>query len=199
MGIFPVLRGRRRGCKAFWRCDRCLGNAGFFRVFAPGGGFCGVEITFGRTGVSGPFASSSSFARPASLSIDPCGLISAEDLAEVGEFETEYQEGGGSRYCVWQEGFESGGNGFGFSVGVRDSQGIDAVRDIGGGVDPTEVNQRPAVKTEDPVSGDCMLAVKISDSSRIDVTVLGEDGDGDSCGLAEVIAGMVEPRLPELP
>ncbi|WP_232284056.1 DUF3558 family protein [Saccharomonospora glauca] len=141
----------------------------------------------------------SSSAKPSSSSIDPCELVSAEDLADVGEFETEYQEGGGSRYCVWQEGFESGGNGFSFSVGVRDSQGIDAVRDIGGGVDPTEVNQRPAVKTEDPVSGDCMLAVKVSDSSRIDVTVLGEDGDGDSCGLAEVIAGMVEPRLPELP
>ena len=173
-----------------------LGSSGCSRQEA---GFAEPQSPSGAPGVSSPLASASSPAHPASLSIDPCELVSAEDLADVGEFETEYQEGGGSRYCVWQEGFESGGNGFSFSVGVRDSQGIDAVRDIGGGVDPTEVNQRPAVKTEDPVSGDCMLAVKVSDSSRIDVTVLGEDGDGDSCGLAEVIAGMVEPRLPELP
>jgi len=61
------------------------------------------------------------------------------------------------------------------------------------------VNQRPAVTTEDPKTGDCTLAVEISDSSRIDVTILGEDGAGDSCGIAEVIAGLVEPHLPEIP
>jgi hypothetical protein len=60
------------------------------------------------------------------------------------------------------------------------------------------VNQRPAVTTEDPKSGDCTLAVEVSDSSRVDVTVLGEDGDGDSCGIAKVIAEIFEPRLPEL-
>jgi hypothetical protein len=139
-----------------------------------------------------------STAEPNTTTLDPCALITAEELAEVGDFESEYKEGGGARYCVWQEGFESGGSGFSFSVGVRDSQGIDTVNDIGGGVHPTAVNQRPAVTTEDPKSGDCTLAVEVSDSSRVDVTVLGEDGDGDSCGIAKVIAEIFEPRLPEL-
>lgn len=152
------------------------------------------SVSLGETQTTVP-----SSEKPSSSSIDPCELLSAEDLAEVGKFETENKEGGGARYCVWQEGFESGGTGFSFSVGVRDSQGIESVNDIGGGVDPTEVNQRPAVKTEDPVTGDCTLAVKISDSSRVDVTILGEDGAGDSCGLAKVIADLIEPRLPELP
>ena len=141
----------------------------------------------------------SSSAKPSSSLIDPCELLSEEDLAEVGKFKSEYKEGGGARYCVWQEDFESSGSGFSFSVGVRDFQGIDAVNDIGGGVNPTEVNQRPAVTTEDPKTGDCTLAVEISDSSRIDVTILGEDGAGDSCEIAEVIAGLVEPHLPEIP
>ncbi|WP_085978115.1 DUF3558 domain-containing protein [Saccharomonospora glauca] len=132
---------------------------------------------------------------PASLSIDPCELLTADDLAEVGEFEKEYMEGGGARSCRWQETFESGGNGFTFGLSVRDAQGIDTVKDIGNGLKQDEVNQRPTVSTQDPMSGDCTLALKLSDSSRVDVTVLGEGG----CEIAEVIAGMVEPRLPELP
>lgn len=142
---------------------------------------------------------SSSVPEPDSSSIDPCGLLSEEDLAEVGKFESEYQEGGGARYCVWREGFEYGGGGFTFSVGVRDAQGINDINDIGGGVEQIKVNQRPAAKTEDPKTGDCMLAVMIGESSRVDVTILGEDGGGDSCGIAEVIAGLVEPHLPEIP
>lgn len=130
-----------------------------------------------------------------SSSIDPCELISANDLAEVGKFESEHKEGGGARSCYWQNSFEDGGDGFTFAVSVRDSQGIETVNDNGGGIQSTEVNQRPAVSTEDPKFGDCTFAMKIDDSSRVDITVT----DEGACEIAEVIAGMVEPRLPELP
>ncbi len=146
---------------------------------------------------SGPATTSS--VEPASLSVDPCELLTADDLAEVGEFETEYKEGGGARSCQWQNSSSGNGDVFTFGLSVRDSQGIDTVNDIGNGLEHVEVNQRPAVSTQDPVSGDCTLALEIDASSRVDVTVLGEgDGLDDSCEIAEVIAGMMEPRLPDV-
>lgn len=132
---------------------------------------------------------------PASVSIDPCGLLSTEDLAEVGKFESEYSEDGSARSCYWQRSAVGGGDVFTFVLSVRDGQNIESVNDNGSGVHAEEVNQRPAVSTEDPRLGDCTFAMKIDDSSRVDVTVTGEDG----CEIARVIAGMVEPRLPEMP
>ncbi|TLW93872.1 DUF3558 domain-containing protein [Saccharomonospora piscinae] len=132
---------------------------------------------------------------PVSASIDPCELISAADLADIGKFESEYREGGAARSCYWGHSFENGGDGFGFGVSVRDAQTIESVNDNGGGLQSADINQRPAVSTEDPNSGDCTFAMKIDDLSRVDVTVTGEDG----CEIAEVIAGLVEPRLPDIP
>ncbi|OQO93233.1 hypothetical protein B1813_12015 [Saccharomonospora piscinae] len=134
-----------------------------------------------------------------SASIDPCELISVVDLADVGEFDSEYKEGGGARSCFWQADFESGSGGFTFTVGVRDSQGIDTVNDIGNGVKQREVNQRAAVSTQDPASGDCVMALRLDDSSRVDVTVLGGSEVNNSCEIAEIISGILEPRLPEVP
>nr|WP_245266957.1 DUF3558 family protein [Saccharomonospora piscinae] len=133
-----------------------------------------------------------------STSIDPCELISTADLADVGEFDSEYKEGGGARACFWQADFDSGAGGFTFTVGVRDSQGIDTVNDIGDGVKQEEVNQRAAVSTHDPASGDCMMALELDAFSRVDVTVLGGREVSDSCEIAEIISGILEPRLPEV-
>ncbi|MEY7971284.1 DUF3558 family protein [Saccharomonospora xinjiangensis] len=153
---------------------------------------------------SGPETSSSSVSSPpptsssVSSSIDPCSLLAAEDLAEVGKFDPEYKEGGGARSCYWQSGFEDGGDGFAFAVSVRDAQAIDTLKDNGGGVHPEKVNQRPAAATKDPKFGDCTFAMKIDASSRVDITVAGEDGSDAACEAARAIANMVEPRLPNL-
>ncbi|MER7116965.1 DUF3558 domain-containing protein [Saccharomonospora azurea] len=134
---------------------------------------------------------------PASSSIDPCDLLSKEDLADAGTFSSEYKEGGGARSCYWQQSATGGGDVFTFILSIRDGQGIDSVKDIGNGIEQTEVNQRPAVSTQDPKSGDCVLALQIGDSSRVDVTVLGEgNGLDGSCDIAEEIAGRFEAKLP---
>lgn len=154
---------------------------------SPGGSSGGVQTTSANP--SGQL----------SLSIDPCELVSEEDLVEVGKFEKEYEEAAGARTCYWQHTFENGGDGFGFAVGVRDSQSIETVNDNGSGVHSDEVNQRPAVWTVDPKFDDCVFAMKVDEVSRVDITVSGDSESNDSCEVAEVIAGMVEPRLPELP
>lgn len=134
-----------------------------------------------------------------SRSIDPCNLLAAEDLAEAGKFESKYEEQGSARSCFWQKDFDGGNDTLTFILSVRDSQGIDVLNDIGGGVVEEDINQRPAKSTEDPNSGDCVLALKLDRNSRIDVTVLGEEGRNDSCEVAKGISGIFEPRLPAIP
>jgi hypothetical protein len=142
---------------------------------------------------------SSTPALSVSSSIDPCDLLLAEDLAEVGEFESTYKEQGGARSCHWQKSAKGGGDGFAFAVSVRDSQSIETVNDNGSGIHEDEVNQRPSVWTVDTQFDDCTFAMKIDEMSRVDVTVPGDPDSNDSCEVAKVIAGMIEPNLPEIP
>ncbi|MEY7971287.1 DUF3558 family protein [Saccharomonospora xinjiangensis] len=138
-------------------------------------------------------------AQSVSLSIDPCSLLTADDLAGAGKFESRYEEQGSARSCFWQKDFNGENDTFTFILSVRDSQGIDVLNDIGGGVVKEDVNKRPATSTEDPESGDCVLALKLDINARIDVTVLGEEGRNDSCEVAQGISRIFEPRLPEIP
>ncbi len=130
-------------------------------------------------------------------SLEPCDLLSAEDLAEAGKFESRYEEGGGARSCYWKNSFENGGDGFTFTVSVRDLQSIEQMNDLGAGVQQTEVNQRPAAISKNAEFGSCTVGMKLDDVSRVDVGVPRTEED-DACEIAEVIAGLVEPYLPEI-
>ncbi|MEY7973946.1 DUF3558 domain-containing protein [Saccharomonospora xinjiangensis] len=133
-----------------------------------------------------------------SSSIDPCALLSASDLSDAGEFQSEYSDDGSARSCYWQRSAVGGGEVFTFALSVRDTQGIDTMNDYGGGITEDVINHRPVAVAKDPGNGDCTLAMKIGDSSRVDVTILDKGGEDDACQVAEVIAEMVEPRLPEI-
>ncbi|MEY7971288.1 DUF3558 domain-containing protein [Saccharomonospora xinjiangensis] len=133
-----------------------------------------------------------------SASLHPCDLLSAEDLIEVGKFDSKYKEGGGARSCYWQRNFENGGDGFLFTVSVRDAQSLETLRDDDEEFQQTEVNQRPAASSKDPEFGDCTFAMKIDGSSRVDINVAGDDRSDAACDVARAIANLVEPRLPDL-
>ncbi|TLW90359.1 DUF3558 domain-containing protein [Saccharomonospora piscinae] len=151
------------------------------------------------TSSSGTTTTGLSSAAPVSASIDPCDLLSSEDLAEAGNFEPKYDEGGGARSCYWQRSGADGGDGFTFAVNVRDAQSVDTVKDLGAGLVNLEVNERPAVISKKPKFGDCTLALKLDEQSRVDVAIPGEDETDEACEVAETIAGMIEPRLPGIP
>ena len=135
---------------------------------------------------------------PISSSLEPCDLLSAKDLAEAGKFKTKYKEQGGARSCYWQSDFEQGGDGFTFAVSLRDAQSVDTLNDLGAGVQRTEVNQRPAAVSKNAEFRSYTVAMKLDDVSRVDVSVPRTEED-DACEIAEVIAGLVEPHLPEIP
>nr|WP_081191155.1 DUF3558 domain-containing protein [Saccharomonospora piscinae] len=132
--------------------------------------------------------------------IDPCELVSAEDIAQYGIFESEAKQLGSARSCFWQRSPEGRQGVSTFSLNVRDRESIDAVKDVGGGLVAGEVNERPAVVAENPSSGSCTVAVKLDETSRIDITITTPpDRDEGSCQFGQDVAYLVEPRLPELP
>lgn len=136
-------------------------------------------------------------ADPISSTLQPCDLLSSEDLAEAGKFKPRYEEGGGARSCFWKNSLESGGDGFTFAVSLRDAQSIEQLNDNGAGVQRIEVNQRPAAVSENAKFRSCTVAMKLDDASRVDVAVPSTEKD-DACEIAKVIAGLVEPHLPEI-
>lgn len=135
-----------------------------------------------------------------SISIDPCEILSSEDLASYGKFESKQRTLGGARSCLWQRSIEGSQGVATFSLNVRDAQSIETVNDVGGGVLEGEVNGRPAAVAENPHSGSCTVAMKIDDNSRIDVTITTPPNrDEGSCQFGEEVAYLIEPRLPAIP
>ncbi len=147
-----------------------------------------------------PGLSNETSVAPVSQSIEPCELLSVNDLVGYGDFsEGEYEEVGGARTCYWQLSSKGGVEGFIVSLNVRDAQNVDSVNDVGGGIDEYDVDGRAAARVSNPRFGDCTIALAIDSQSRVDVVVNGLSSVDESCPVAEEVAGMVEPRLPELP
>lgn len=135
-----------------------------------------------------------------SLSVDPCELTSVEDLNAYGEFiNVGPREAGGARSCVFQRSSRGGNQGFVVALNVRDAQSLDTVADVGGGVTKTDVNGRAAARSANPDLGDCTFAMEIDEQSRIDVSVNGLSSIEDTCPIAEGVAHLIEPRLPQVP
>ncbi|WP_247648659.1 DUF3558 domain-containing protein [Saccharomonospora xinjiangensis] len=140
-------------------------------------------------------------AEPLSELVDPCAVIQHEkDLKEYGEFAPRQESSkdmAGARACSWkrkkQDPLEDT---LIIGLAVRDKQSVDAIADVGGGINAGEINGRTAAEAPDPTSGGCTLAIAIDDGSRIDVNVLSEDVN-DACDVARDIAYLIEPRLPK--
>ncbi|MFI9449454.1 DUF3558 family protein [Amycolatopsis sp. NPDC052450] len=131
-----------------------------------------------------------------SASIDPCSVIGAADLASIGPFEAPVpSNGGGARGCEFTKDSQTAADSVTVSVNVRDKQGVDSVVDGGNGKTTGNVNGRKAVLVPKP-PGSCLMALEISASARVDLVVVSTDPE-KSCGMAEKIADIVEPKLPK--
>ncbi|EHR59914.1 hypothetical protein SaccyDRAFT_1001 [Saccharomonospora cyanea NA-134] len=102
-----------------------------------------------------------------------------------------------ARVCSWQkEKQDPLEDGLVIGLAVRDAQSIDALTDVGGGVNAGSINGRKAAEAPNPSMGGCTLAVAIDDDSRIDVNVATEEVNA-ACDVAREVAYLVEPRLPK--
>ncbi|WP_082245309.1 DUF3558 family protein [Saccharomonospora azurea] len=135
-------------------------------------------------------------------SIDLCSLLTESDLAEYGTFDgPEERELRGYAVCSWADEKASASD---MEAPLIDlmfigDRGAADVVDLGDGLQngKTENTGRELVKTSgvDSVTGApvCVIAMSVSDGSRLDVTV---GRTADPCDLAGQLVELVDPKLP---
>ncbi|WP_189209240.1 MULTISPECIES: DUF3558 domain-containing protein [Actinokineospora] len=127
--------------------------------------------------------------------VEPCDLLTAAGqsaMAVTGEGQS--RKVGSARYCEWRVRKGSVRDSYTISVGVWEGLSIDgAVSERP--VRPLRVNSRAAVEGIGVQGGSCFVALAVTDSSRVDAAVVGDDGE-KLCPLALELAELVEPELP---
>ncbi|PXY34947.1 hypothetical protein BAY59_05555 [Prauserella coralliicola] len=161
----------------------------------------GSAEPMGETPTSQPQSSSSSSTSSqdddgtSASSLDPCTLLTKDDISSVATFEDAKEtEMGGARGCDFYPVRTDASDLPSIGVAVRESQSVDSVNDEGLGINTGDLNGRDLAQV--PTPGGCIIAMAVGDSSRVDVTVTGLDTE-KSCDLAGQVAEIVEPKLPE--
>jgi predicted small lipoprotein YifL len=129
--------------------------------------------------------------------LDPCSLLGAAELGELGTFsEGVPNELGGARGCDFAKQSKSASeDSVGVTVAVRDAQGVAEVIDLGNGKQTGTVGEgRDAVRTS--ANGTCLIALAVTETSRVDVGAV-TTSDEKACEIADAVAAIVEPKLPE--
>jgi hypothetical protein len=123
--------------------------------------------------------------------LEPCDLLTAEELTALGLPSEPFEEGelGPARRCQWQA---SGGNGL--DVAVMDDLGIDEVQSENT-PRPLTIGSHDAAEY-DGVLGTCVVAMAVTDSSRVDVLGTAGGDMNKACDVANQAAKLVEPKLP---
>jgi hypothetical protein len=129
-------------------------------------------------------------------SIQPCDLLSS-DIA------SQYQLGSptpgnesGARTCARHNITANNGDGYVVGVGIRDSQGINDVNPGGFTVTTDNIRSHPGRQLQSTQSGSCIIAIGVTNSSRVDVTVNAGTDPIQGCQLANQFAKLIEPNLP---
>lgn len=133
---------------------------------------------------------------PSLADIDPCSLLSSDELSSLGNFpEGKPENVGSARTCGFKkERQKTTDPGLDLGVNIREEQGIGDAQDMGMGIDRTEANGRELAQIPGP--GGCTIAIGVSDTSRVDIVVVGDEGTQQACNDADKVAAIVEPKLP---
>nr|WP_246381514.1 DUF3558 domain-containing protein [Prauserella isguenensis] len=130
--------------------------------------------------------------------VDPCSLLSAQELSKYGTFPAGVREDVGTdRGCNFEKDTDSPTTDPNrvITVGVRDEEGIDDAQDNGQGIDRGESGGREFARI--PGAGVCTIVIGVSESSRVDITTVATEGTEKSCEIADEVAAIVEPKLPQ--
>jgi hypothetical protein len=153
-----------------------------------------VGITACSGGVSGtptPTASPSSDSPSTSAgsplaSLDPCSLLTGDEMTQLGVISNGPDNTPKSRGCVWQK------HGA-YTVGIYldGTQGIDAPGSDG--ATKATLSSHDAVQVE---RTGCDIEIAISNTSSVDVNASYGGNQGQECQLAQTYAQMIESKLP---
>ena len=143
------------------------------------------------TGTSEP---SSGGEEPGGLAdVDPCGLVDAAGLSELGLTGGEEKTVGEARVCRYRFDGPTLNESYTVSVELFDGRGL---TDIVG----TNIKQLPKVGSHDASSftgptGGCGVSIGVGTDARVDNTAVGGDPK-QGCEIAAQLAAHVEPKLP---
>jgi hypothetical protein len=125
---------------------------------------------------------------PVSAAINPCTLLTADDIQGLGITPRGPDTLGGSRGCSWTK---NGQYVVGFSV--LDHLGIDQANSGGNPITNHPVGSHDGRQFEGALGG-CAVALAITETSSVDVVVGGDQTQ--ECQLADQFAQLIEPKLP---
>jgi hypothetical protein len=143
-----------------------------------------------QPGNSSPAASS------ALASMQPCDLLSSNDLSQNQLGSPTPENLGGARTCRWQNTTANNGDGYTIGVGIRESQGINNAGTDTDTVTTDNIGSHPGRQLQSTISGSCIIAIGVTNTSRVDVTVNAGTDPVQGCQLANQFAKLVEPNLP---
>lgn len=127
--------------------------------------------------------------------VEPCELLSASDVAELGVSPGKDADLLGDPGCDWSK-----QNDFGFSIGLRPELSFGDFNLRGSTPTPVSVGAREAYQVENlgGSGGACDLFLVTSGSSFVQVTATasGARDTAKACGVAARVATMIDPRLP---
>lgn len=132
-----------------------------------------------------------------------CELLTPADvkfleITEPGEDQGSLG-GTGTSSCGWNRSSSPSRSALALDVTVRPEQGIDSVEPGSGTITDGEFEGRPSRQVRDFMGdGDCMLAISVGDTARVDIGLNDTDDDTDkACDAVNKIATVVEPKLPD--
>ncbi|HEX5405091.1 MAG TPA: DUF3558 domain-containing protein [Pseudonocardiaceae bacterium] len=155
----------------------------------------------GSLATGGGGSSTSSSSSPGSgnslASIQPCDLATPSVLSQLQLTKLGTSTDSGARSCRYQKPVDVNGvNGYTAGVDVRDSQGLKDVNTDGSTVTDDQIGSHQGKQLKSSIPGDCLVAIGVSDSSRVDVSVNAGTDTNQACDVANQLAKAVEPQLP---
>jgi len=131
-------------------------------------------------------------------SLQPCDLLTSADASAL---QLTAQGGptnfGGARTCEWRKPVDiNGQNGFSTRIAIRDSQSLSDITSAGYTVTQDNVGSHQGKQAALDGGGGCLIAIAVSNTSRVDVDISGGTDTASSCQFANQVAKVVEPHLP---
>jgi hypothetical protein len=124
--------------------------------------------------------------------IEPCGLLDDSDLAAL-QLTLEGEKTSGTRGCNYSRQGATINESFAVGISLYDDQGLADLNAENIQPLPNIGSHEAASFTE--LSGDCGIAIVVTDTSRVDVGATGGDVQ-QGCQLTTQLATVVEPKLP---
>jgi hypothetical protein len=119
----------------------------------------------------------------------PCSLLSSNDLQQLGASTPASRDDLlTSHGCSFETANAS------IDIGVRVNVGLAGFRADGGTITSPTIGHHAAKQDQDR-TGSCVIALGVTNTSRVDVTATANN-EADACPIALQVARLVEPKLP---